>query len=443
MTRTTAGGRYRTTVATIVAATVSACMVGLPATTVASAATSAVRPPLHTWTGTQAGEGYGWAISELQDVDGDHATDAVIGAPFFTSADGANAGQVDVRSTGTGAVLADYVGQPGELLGYAIADAGDVDGDGIHDVILGAPQGGLSCDGTETGPGRAYVRSGATGALLQTLTGAAARGHFGAAVGSAGDVNGDGHADLLVGAPCANASGAESGAAYVISGATGQTLRSIAGQSAGDHFGIGTAPVGGDLNRDGVADWVIGAADAGVGARGVVYSISGRTGAVLRQMTGDATTEDLGWFFVAGVGDLNNDGVPDIYAGDFDAGAHLSTRGRAFVFSGATGKKLFVYNGPTTGAGAGPGRGAGDVDGDGVPDVVVGSYTDSEGSSFAGRIDIYSGRTGGVLRTSISTVAGEELGFDAVGIGDVNGDGHADLLASAAGGDTVYVLSTS
>ena len=82
------------------------------------------------------------------------------------------------------------------------------------------------------------------------------------------------------------------------------------------------------------------------------------------------------------------------------------------------------------------------MDRDGVPDIVVGSYTSSDGAPLAGRVDVYSGRTGRRIRTYISTIAGENLGFDAVGIGDVTGDGHPELLVSAASGDTVYVLST-
>ena len=79
------------------------------------------------------------------------------------------------------------------------------------------------------------------------------------------------------------------------------------------------------------------------------------------------------------------------------------------------------------------------MDRDGRVDLAVGSYT--AGPDSAGRVDVRSGRTGGVLRTITSTTAGENLGFDAVGVGDVDRDGRIDLLLSAAEGDAVYLVA--
>jgi hypothetical protein len=81
------------------------------------------------------------------------------------------------------------------------------------------------------------------------------------------------------------------------------------------------------------------------------------------------------------------------------------------------------------------------VDLDRVNDISVGSYTNDDGGTDAGKIQIFSGRSGRRLRTITSTTAGEQLGFDAVGIGDVNRDRKPDLLASAAEGDTLYVIA--
>ena len=89
----------------------------------------------------------------------------------------------------------------------------------------------------------------------------------------------------------------------------------------------------------------------------------------------------------------------------------------------------------------GPGREAGDVDGDGVQDVIIGQYTSSIGARSAGKATIFSGRTGNVIRTMTSTTRGENFGFDAVGIGDVNGDGTGDYVVSSASGESVYVIA--
>ncbi|MGH8835023.1 MAG: hypothetical protein ACRDWG_08540 [Actinomycetes bacterium] len=407
----------------------------------ASAQSSTPPGTFVTMTGDQPGEGYGWAASELADIDGDGAAEVITGNPFHTDAAGTFSGHTDVRSARTGDVIYTFIGQPGELHGYAIAAAGDVNGDRAADFIVGAPGAALSC-GSNPQAGRAYVYSGADGSTLLTLDGEAAGDQYGAAVGSAGDVNRDGRADLLVGAPCFDGVGADSGKAYVVSGRTGRVLRSHAGQAAGDHFGIGIAPAG-LVDRDHFIDHIIGASDAGTGGRGLAYVFSGLTGRQVLALDGGPDTMDLGWFFVAGLGDVNGDKRDDLYVGDFNGGPDGDARGLAFVFSGKTGAVLHQFEGDAPGDGAGPGRYAGDVDGDGRNDVAVGSYLSSAGAPQAGLVKVYSGNTGALLRTYVSTVAGENLGFDAVGLGDVDGDGHVDLALTAASGDRVYIVSST
>ena len=92
--------------------------------------------------------------------------------------------------------------------------------------------------------------------------------------------------------------------------------------------------------------------------------------------------------------------------------------------------------------GLGPGRGAGDANRDGAADLIIGSYNSSRrGEPEEARSQLFSGRDGSLLRTITSTTAGENLGFDAVGLGDVNGDWRPDALVSAATGDRVYVIA--
>lgn len=407
----------------------------------ASAQSSTPPGTFVTMTGDQPGEGYGWAASELADLDGDGATEVVIGNPFHTDAAGTFSGHTDVRSALTGEIIYTFIGQLGEYHGYAIADAGDVNGDGLHDIVVGAPGAALQC-GSNPRPGRVYVYSGADGSTLRTLDGEAAGDQYGGAVGSAGDVNLDGRADLLVGAPCFDGVGADSGKAYVVSGRTGRVLRSFAGRAAGDHLGIGIAPAG-RVNRDHFIDHIVGASDAGTGDRGLAYVFSGLTGRQLLTLDGGSDTMDLGWFFVAGLGDVNGDKRGDLYVGDFNGGPNGDGRGLAFVFSGKTGAILHRFEGDAAGDGAGPGRYAGDVDEDGRNDVAVGSYLSSAGAPQAGLVKVYSGHTGALLRTYVSTVAGENLGFDALGLGDVDGDGHVDLALTAASGDRVYIVSST
>ncbi|HXV58518.1 MAG TPA: integrin alpha, partial [Gaiellaceae bacterium] len=195
--------------------------VGLVALAPAAAPGAAVTDPdgflepvkvLYTLSGETPGANFGWAVSELEDVDRDRRTDLIVGEPFSAT------GTTYVYSGRNGRLLFRLDGASGDLQGYAIADAGDTNRDGVSDVVSGAPG---------VGPGRAYLYSGKTGELLHTFTGFAAGDFFGSAVAGAGDVDRDGRADILVGAELADERGQDSGAAYVFSGRTYELLRTL------------------------------------------------------------------------------------------------------------------------------------------------------------------------------------------------------------------------
>jgi FG-GAP-like repeat len=257
---------------------------------------------------------------------------------------------------------------------------------------------------------------------------------FGWAVSELRDVNGDGVTDVVVGE--VDGGPKHRGRVWVYSGRTGKLLFRRHGR-AGEQNGYAIADAG-DVNGDGVPDLIVGASGTSAG-HGAVYVYSGRTGRLLFRIHGERGNAAFGQFFVAGVGDVNGDGIPDVYVGDYASSNAGQAGGFAAVYSGADGALLHAWRG-AAGQGLGPGRSAGDVNGDGVPDIVVGSYTSSDGAPGAGKVQIFSGATGRRLRTITSTTAGENLGFDAVGIGDTNGNGTPDLLVSAASLDTVYVI---
>ena len=122
-----------------------------------------------------------------------------------------------------------------------------------------------------------------------------------------------------------------------------------------------------------------------MGGGGAGYVFSGATGQLLYALPPSAAARQFGTFFLAGVGDVNRDRVPDIYGGDYAAGDNGLASGFAGVYSGRDGTLLRSWFGAEPGAGLGPGRGAGDVDRDHRPDIAIGSYQSDEGARTRAR----------------------------------------------------------
>jgi hypothetical protein len=339
-------------------------------------------------------------------VDGDRIDDVATSAPFKDE----NAGKVYAFSSGSGELLWSRAGAAGARLGLGIEAAGDVNHDGVPDVIAGAP-----------GVDKAYVYSGHDGAVLMTL--------YAHQEGDLGDVDGDGHADVIVGAPQNDAAGTDAGSAYVISGRTGKTLLTLSGEQEGDAFG---RSVGGFFG-DSQSFLVVGAPNAGPQDRGRVYVYAGLTKEPAFVIEADETGHMLGGMFVSVVGDVNADGVPDIYASDWSNNARGRSTGRIYIHSGADGSRLLTLTGEGEGDGFGIGTGdAGDVNDDGHADLIIGAWQYDGAAPGGGKVYLYSGADGSLLRAYIGKVAGETFGFDATGLGDVNGDGVEDFLLTSA-----------
>ena len=374
---------------------------------------------LHEWRGEREGGEFGWIARNIGDVNGDGVPDLTTSAPSQPEG-GANAGWIVVYDGKTGYPLWDLSGAPGDQLGRGIEAAGDVNGDGIPDVIAGSP-----------GIDQAGVHSGKNGRLLRTFSGRQPGEFFGRNVSDAGDVNGDGYDDVLVGAPrfdLPGEGGDDAGRIALFSGKNGEPLAEWLGK-AGDRLG---SSVAGAATEAGPF-LVFGAPDAGEEERGqvLVYRDLGQEPAFV--IPSDDAGAELGGMFVSVVGDVNADGTPDIYASDWAHGALGPRTGRVVVHSGQDGGLLLTLTGETAGEGFGIGPAdAGDVNGDGHDDLVVGAWQHSGGAPSGGKVTLFSGKDGEVLRTWTGQVMGDTFGFDATGMGDVDGDGTLDLLLTSA-----------
>lgn len=314
-----------------------------------------------------------------------------------------------------------------DKLGTSLASAGDINADGFDDIIAGAPNN----DDIASNSGAAYVIFGrpSFSATIQmdgeagdvTLLGKALDDSFGQIVGGAGDLNGDGFDDLVVGTPQNDdpllpSDARNSGAAYILYGAASLSATyqmngagvsvTILGKGANDYLGLNVIGMG-DTNEDGFDDAVIGARvnDDAAADAGAAYFIFGRffpsnitldlaDSAENVKVTGKAAADELG-FFSGGAGDVNDDGFFDIILGGRlnDDGPGANNDGATYIIYGGVSLPSSIPAGNSdvtlTGKAAGDRLGAsvsgiGDVNYDGFPDMLMGAFQNADISIQAG-----------------------------------------------------------
>ncbi|WP_353717488.1 FG-GAP-like repeat-containing protein [Dyadobacter sp. 676] len=396
----------------------------------------------------QANAMMGFAVAGAGDVDGDGFSDVMAGARFYSNGQALEGAAFIFKGSAAGLITANPTviesNQVDARLGHALASAGDVNGDGFSDVALGAYQ----YDKGSSNEGVVMIHYGSANGIntvpALTLESDQAEAQFGISVACAGDVNADGFADLIVGARYYDKGQQNEGAAFIYQGSQNglnATPLSVLESNQGDAWlGSAVAPAG-DVNGDGFSDVLVGsyAFDHGQTDEGSVFVWYGGSKdieniPVILELN---QTDSFFGRSISDAGDVNADGFSDIVVGSpgFDNGQ--SNEGAAFVYYGSksglqlASVKQLEINQADAFMGCSVSS-AGDANADGYGDIIVGIQRYGSNQSYQGAAMIYYGSKNGVSidKPTLleSNYFGMQLSTSVSKAGDVNGDGYGEVL---------------
>ncbi len=403
----------------------------------------------------QAEANLGISVAMAGDVNGDGYSDMLAGAHQFDNGQSNEGVGVLVLGAPNGLGLVTFMecNQPNAMMGFAVAGAGDVDGDGFSDVMAGARfySNGQALEGA------AFVFKGSVNGLATAnptiIESNQVDARLGHALSSAGDVNGDGFSDIALGAYQYDKGSSNEGVVMIhygsANGINTVPVLTLESDQTEAQFGISVACAG-DVNADGFADLIVGARyyDKGQVNEGAAFIYQGSQNglnatpvSILESNQGDAWLGSA----VAPAGDVNGDGFSDVLVGSYTFDHGQTDEGSVFVWHGrpiATNGYSQELNGFQNSCQFGHSvANAGDVNGDGFSDIIIGAYEYNSGQPNSGAAYIYYGSLQGIdlnTFTKIENVPGSHmLGYSVSSAGDVNGDGFGDVVI----GDISYFVS--